>query len=306
MYSEKETLQIGNFEREQFRKLKGEENKNRPKIKSDDILFISDFILEPFLNNGDSGQLFLATHKRNPEEKYIIKHAYYDCACNEYMYSKMGNQMGIQIIPVKLFIIDEQSEKFKCDFVCGIKYLEGCKPIHFAEIEMQKEYLQNWKDYFKMLCLEALFEESDGIEIVTYNNKLYRLDTTASFTISDFDIHPLAYPYHLQDIDISQFAHMNILQKAERNTKYRLASWKQGVDSFIKKYGEQYLEYYLEPFHLFTHITKKQIEEWIQILTFIYPNVIGEYFKNYFHNLKLDVEEFLIQIAHISSATVSC
>lgn len=296
MYSKKEENKIRNLERDSFRKLKQEENKNKNVPISDDILYISDFTLEKFANSGDSGDLYLATNKHNHNEKYMLKHEYYDCACNEYMYSKIGNKMGVKIAQVKLFVLDDKEKKFKSDFVCGIKYLENCEHLNFNYIEKNKDNINNWKDYFKMFCLELLFEEGDGIEVVKYNNEIYRLDTTDAFTISDFDIHPLAYDYNNNGINIRKFASKCILQRASRNTDSRVSRWESGMNYFIEKFGKIYLEYYLETFKLLEKVTENDIEEWTNVLTLLYPNVIGEYFKNYFNNLKLDVEQFITKI----------
>ena len=56
------------------------------------------------------------------------------------------------------------------------------------------------------------------------------------------------------------------------------------------------LNYYLETYQLLENVSDEEIDEWISILTFFYPNVIGEYFKIYFSNLKLDVKKFLIKM----------
>ena len=61
-------------------------------------------------------------------------------------------------------------------------------------------------------------------------------------------------------------------------------------------FGKEFLNYYLETFSLLKNVTEEDIEEWTSILTYFYPNIIGEYFKSYFNNLKLDVDEFLIEI----------
>lgn len=296
MYSKNEENQIREYERNSFRQLKEQENKNRIIPISDDILYISDFTLERFANFGDSGDLYLATNKHNHNEKYILKHEYYDSACNEYMYSKIGNKMGIKIAPVKLFVLDDKEKKFKSDFVCGIKYLENCEHVNFNYIEKNKNNIDNWKDYFRMFCLELLFEEEDGIEVVKYNNEIYRLDTTAAFTISDFFIHPLAYDYNNNGINIKEFANKNILQMAKRNTDLRISRWESDMDHFLEKFGDKYFNYYLETYKLLEKVTDKDIEYWTNILTFFYPNVIGDYFKNYFNNLKLDVERFLVKM----------
>lgn len=296
MYSKFAQKQIITFERESFQKLKENENKNRSIPISDDILYISNFTLEKFPNSGDSGDLYLATNKRNPNEKYILKHEYYDCACNEYMYSKIGSKMGIKIAPVKLFVLDNKKNKFKSDFVCGIKYLENCEFVDFDYIEKNKNNITNWKDYFRMFCLESLFEEGDGIEVVRYNNEIYRLDTTDAFTISDFYIHPLAYDYNNNDINIREFANKTILQLAKGNKKTRIFMWKHNIDYFKENFENKYLDYYLETYKLLEKVTDKDIEEWTNILTFFYPNIIGEYFKICFTNLKSDVKKFLTEI----------
>lgn len=296
MYSKKEENQVRKFERDGFRKLKEYENNNKNVPMSDDILYISDFDLKKFPNSGDSGDLYLATNKHNYNEKYILKHEYYDCACNEYMYSKIGNKMGIKIAPVKLFILDVKDNKFKSDFVCGIKYLENCEHVSFNYIEENKDIINNWKDYFRMFCLETLFDESDGIEVIKYQNEIYRLDTTAAFTISDFYIYPLAYDYNKDGINIREWANDNILKRAKRNSDSRISKWEFDKKNFIEKFGCKYLNYYLETYQLLKNISDEDIEEWVTNLTFFYPNVIGEYFKIYISNLKLDVEKFLIKI----------
>lgn len=304
MYSKNEEKKIREFERESFRILKNKENRNRSILISDDILYIIDFNLEKFPNSGDSGNLYLATNKYNNKEKYILKHEYYDCACNEYMYSKIGNKMGIKIAPVKLFVLDDKEDKFKSDFVCGVKYLEGAFHVNFDYIKENKSNIKNWIDYFKMYCLETLFEEGDGIEVLRYDNEIYRIDTTAAFSMSDFFIHPLAYDYNNNGINIKEFANKNILQLAKRNTKSRISRWEFDMNYVLDKIGDKYFNYYLETYKLLEKVTDKDIEEWTNILTFFYPNVIGEYFKLYFSNLKLDVFEFLIKIKEKESVSV--
>ena len=42
-----------------------------------------------------------------------------------------------------------------------------------------------------------------------YGHKIYRIDTTASFTISDFFLHSLAYDYEKNGINIREFANKN-------------------------------------------------------------------------------------------------
>ncbi|MCM1052986.1 MAG: hypothetical protein NC483_03330 [Ruminococcus sp.] len=296
MNSEEMETKIKVYERENFRILKKIENKNRKQPISEDILYTSDFLFEEFVNSGDSGSLLLATNKTNSDDQYIIKHEYYDCACNEYMYSKVGNSMGIKIAPVKLFVVDDNEELFKSDFVCGIKYLSECEHINFDYVKKHQTYIKNLQDYFKMHCLESLFDESDGIEIVKYKDELYRLDTTAAFGLSIYYIYPLAYDYNKNGIDIQEFARKNLLKLATKKDSYRFNSWKHNLDLNIKKFGKDYLKYYKETFNLLKNVSEEDISRWTNILSWFYPNIIGEYYKLYFKNLKLDVDEFLKRI----------
>lgn len=298
MNSNKEAAYIRNIERKSFQEWKLEENKNRSIPISPDILYISDFTLEKYANGGDSGDLYLAVNKHNPLEKYVLKHEYYDCACNEYMYSKIGNKMGIKVAPVKLFILDNKKKAFKSDFVCGIKYFEDCEHVNFDYIKKHKNDIDNWMDYFRMRSLESLFGEGDGIEVVKYHQELYRIDTTDAFNLSEYFIHLLAYNFSDENgKNIRKMTQREILLNAFGATTSRMDMWMIGLKSFLNLYGEEYLPYYLETFRLLWKVSEEDMEEWTYILTWFYPNVIGEYFKIYLINLKLDAEEFLDRVA---------
>jgi hypothetical protein len=169
MYSEQQMGVIRNNERNNFKILKQKENSNRCISISEDILNTKDFVFEKYPHSGDSGQLLLARNKLDKQNKYIIKHEYYDCACNEYIYSKIGNQMGISIAPVKMFLITDKFKIFKSDFVCGVQYFEDCIHVGYKDIIENKNDIKNWRDYFKYYGLESLFFESDGIEVIKNN-----------------------------------------------------------------------------------------------------------------------------------------
>ena len=240
MYSKRNEDIIRNRERNNFAILKEKENYGRKFIDSDDILYTNSFHLEKYSNSGDSGDLLLATNKLNSDKKYILKHEYYDCACNEYMYSKIGNKLGINITPVKLFFINDKKNNFKSDFVCGIKYFENANKIGYNNIIKDKENIKNWHDYFRFKGMESLFFESDGIEVLKDKDYIYRIDTTSSFTISNFDISYLAYDYEYEGINIKQFTEKKILEKAKFDTNRRINKWKFDKSFFVEHYGMEY------------------------------------------------------------------
>lgn len=268
--------------------------------KSSDILYTSDFLFDVFSDYGDSGILFLATNKNNFEEKYIVKHEYSDCACNEYIYSKVANAMGIKVPSVKLFMIDDNENLFRSNFVCGVKYLDDCVHVNFNYIKKNKSKIKNWHDYFRMYSLEGLFEEDDGVEIVMYKDEIYRLDLTSAFSLSNYYIDLLVYDY---DKNIVDEVNALLLNLAHKNTG-RFMWFEIVLENGIKHHGEEFLSYYLETFNLLKKVTEKDIERWTNTLILIYPKIIGEYFKLYFKNLKMDAEEFVEKVTRKELLTV--
>ena len=291
MYSRQQLGIIRNREREQIRKIKEVENANKKVEILEDILDTKDFTFERYSNLGDSGSLLLATNKKNKEEKYIVKHEYYDCACNEYMYSKIGNEMGINIAPVKLFLVTDKKKMFKSDFVCGVKYYEECKKVGYEYIEEHKGEIENWKDYFKFRGMENLFFESDGIEVIEKDNLIYRIDTTAAFSLNHLFISYLGYEGNFKGIDIKKFAYDGIMKLADLNENNAIQNWKITMRIFKEYIDSKYLQYYLEPFILFINIDDKKIEKWFDTISYFYPNVIGEYYKKYLKNIKKCIEK---------------
>ena len=298
---------IRNNERELFASLKEKENYEKEIITSDDILYTSDFTIEKYSitnKEGDSGSLFLATNKKDKSDKYILKHEYYDCACNEYMYSKIGNSMGINITPVKLFYVDDKLKKFKSDFVCGIKYLEGATHIGIKNVLANKDNINNWEDYFRFRGMEKLFLEGDDIEVLLYNNYIYRIDTTDGFNIGHGDISYLAYDYEYEGINVRDYMEKFLLKKANLNVNHIVNLWQFDKNFFLKYYDKKYLKYYLEPFYWLDNINEEDIIEWTRILTYIYPDIVGEYYKVFLENLKKAVIIFLLEVEEKELALV--
>ncbi len=282
-------------EREGFQKIKEIEHQKQCSYPLQDILYTSDFTFTFFSSKGDSGEILLATSKTDPKVQYLVKHAFYDCACNEYIYSKIGNKMGISIAPVQFFWNNDKNPIFASDFLCGITFFDSGKTISYQKLMEEKDEIINWQDYFKMKGLEILFDEGDGIEIIKQKNKIYRIDTTDSFAISHLDIANLVYHFYLGDFTSSE-AKENLLKRTFAN-KTRRNYWKFGMNTFLSYYSVEYLSLFLEPFFLMKKITLKEIQEWNRVVTFFYPNLIGEYFQSYFMNIKKDVEIFLQEMA---------
>lgn len=293
MYSVQQLGMIRNKEREQIRKIKEVENANKNIELLVDILNTKDFTFKKYYSGGDSGSLLLATNKKDKTEKYIVKHEYFDCACNEYIYSKIGNEMGIGIAPVKLFKITDKKKLFKSDFVCGIKYYEESERVGYKYIKEHKNEIENWKDYFKFKGMENLFLESDGIEVIKKDKFIYRIDTTSSFSLSHMYIEYLGYEGKFEEIDIGKFVIRNIMKLANFDENNMLKNWEISLKIFKEDANSQELQYYLEPFYKFLDVEDNKIQKWCDTICYFYPDVIGEFYKTYFKNTKKCIRKFI-------------
>ena len=86
---------VQNIMRQQRMEYKRKENLSKPPLCADDVVKTTDFVFSaPFEREGDSGKLLLAKRKADRSDRYFVKHAFTDCACNEYVYTKLAQAMG--------------------------------------------------------------------------------------------------------------------------------------------------------------------------------------------------------------------
>lgn len=72
----------------------------------------TDFVFSaPFEREGDSGKLLLAKRKTNRSDRFLVKHAFTDCACNEYVYTKLAQAMGYKMPDVVLFPLPDTEKR---------------------------------------------------------------------------------------------------------------------------------------------------------------------------------------------------
>ncbi|MDO4314904.1 MAG: hypothetical protein Q4C45_03940, partial [Oscillospiraceae bacterium] len=98
---------------------KEKENQSKPPITAPDMVQTADFVFSPLPYCGnDSGQLLLAKRKTNRREQYLVKHAYSDCAANEFVYTKLAQAMGYRMPDAVLFQLShgEKRPYFKTEY----------------------------------------------------------------------------------------------------------------------------------------------------------------------------------------------
>jgi len=91
--SDRKMSAVQNIMRQQRMEYKKKENAGKPPLCASDIEKTTDFIFStPFEREGDSGKLLLAKRKTDRSDRYFVKHAFTDCACNEYVYTKLAQR----------------------------------------------------------------------------------------------------------------------------------------------------------------------------------------------------------------------
>jgi hypothetical protein len=277
---------------------KQRENARKPLLKSDDILYTTDFTFSKIrtAQEGDSGPLLLAKRKTNPEEQYLVKHAFTDCAANEYIYYKLCNAMNIKTPQVKLFNITEKEERdyFITEYVMAAVYYEAV--IDDPPFDSLRE-ASNWYDYFKCQALEIMFGESDGMEfILTKDNYIYRVDTTSAFPVSNYYLDSAGVNIALDENgkstkeivketllndDLERHWHADLLYKCYQNLRAH-----HGMDAV----------HFLTPLKDIQTIPDAYIDDFLNTLCYFYPDFIGEYYKKYIAVLQKLSKRFLYEL----------
>lgn len=123
---------VQNIMRRQRMEYKRMENLSKPPLCADDVVKTTDFVFSaPFEHEGDSGQLLLAKRKTDRSDRFLVKHAFTDCACNEYVYTKLAQAMGYKMPDVMLFQLSDTEKRkyFKTEYIIGARYLNITTPF---------------------------------------------------------------------------------------------------------------------------------------------------------------------------------
>lgn len=274
---------------------KNMENKNKPPVTSSDVVKTADFTFSPFCplgHVGDSGPLLLAKQKSNRKIQYVIKHACPDCACNEFVYTKLAQAMGYTMPDVVLFQLsaNEMRRYFQTEYIIGLRYLDlEIKSPTYAEI---REKASNWEEYFAFSGMYAMFHEEDSFETpLAKNGMIYRIDTSSAFQIGWWQLGDAGInidikgknPYLIRKKQLLSRDFSDILPQSECDN--RLAgSCKKDING---------RRYFLEPFARIQEIRDDYIDSFLNTLCYFYPDFIGDYFKCYISALQKQCAGYL-------------
>lgn len=271
---------------------KKHENQSKTSIKSPDVVQTSDFVFSRIQREeGDSGSLLLAKRKNNRKQQYLVKHACTDCACNEFVYTKLAQAMGYCMPDAVLFQLspDEKRSYFKTEYIIGERYLNviDANPTY----ERIREQAANWKHFFAFCALYAITNENDGIEILLVDdNRIYRVDTTDAFPLSMWDLDMAGINQeiggHNPYLEIKQQ-----LLSRDFSEILNIANCNRYLEKCCEISADS-PSYFLEPFSRFREIPSSYIDDFLNTLCYFYPDYIGDYFKLYISAIQEQCTEY--------------
>lgn len=274
---------------------KAKENASKPPLVSADVLETSDFTFAKFMIDrvGDSGQLLLAKRKTDRSEQYLVKHAFTDCAANEFVYTKLAQTMGYHMPDAKLFRLSsgEKRSYFKTEYIIGEQFLSLIDDD--PSFETIQNQASNWQDIFGFYAMENMFSEGDGIEVVlAADGLLYRIDTTSSFAVSNWDLDYAGIDIECQGKNINDAVRGRLLSRTF-DASLHANSFDWHLKYYKEHYGDVCVEPYLQPFMRVQQISNEYIDRILNTLCYFYPDYIGDYYKKYISALQKAAAEFL-------------
>lgn len=274
---------------------KQRENQGKPPIASPDVVQTVDFTFSPFHpfeETGDSGALLLAKRKLNRQDRYVIKHAYTDCACNEFVYAKLAQAMGYTMPKTLLFQLtpDETRKYFKTEYIVGSEHLElAIESPTYTEI---REQAVNWQEFFSFLGMYAMFFESDSFETpLAQDGKIYRIDTTDAFPLSAWQLNDAGINVEIKGTNPYLIRKQQLL--SWDFSKALPCSWCDSYFASCQKKDVEGPKHFLEPFSRIQTIRNDYIDSFLNTLCYFYPDFVGDYFKRYISVLQTQCREYL-------------
>lgn len=275
---------------------KAVENQGKPPLASDDVQNAAEYKFSPFVQargEGDSGTLFLAEKKADHSCRYLVKHAYADCAANEFVYTKLAQAMGFKMPDAVLFRLSGKRAEgiFETEYVLGTSFLGiAVEKPSYAQI---REQAKNWQDYFHFLAMYEMMMEGDSFETpLAKDGFLYRIDTTSSFILSAPYLERAGLNITMNGINlkdtVKQFVESYDMDAIWKNGKLDLQ-----LAALLKKYGEECRQPYRETFSRIIEVRQDYVDDFLNTLCYFYPDFIGDYFKRYITALQRQAAQYL-------------
>ena len=275
---------------------KERENQHKPLLDSPDVRQTKDYVFSPITPRdriGDSGQLLLAKKKTDRKERYLVKHAFTDCAANEFVYTKLAQAMGFKMPDAVLFQLSEGEKRryFKTEYILGTTFLNLV--IESPTYDQIREQAVNWQDFFHFQAMYSMCLEADSFEVpIASDSYLYRVDTTASFVLSNMMLDQAG----VNEVIGNSIPKENIKKHIEQydfDNCWQYYNFDAELQRLLQRYGEECRAPYMETFSLIQEIQPDYIDGFLNTLCYFYPDFIGDYFKRFITALQKESAKFL-------------
>ena len=256
------------------------------------ILNTCDYHFTKHSDGGFSGSILLATPKKASLPKLLIKSDNPSSACNEFMYSRLAELLGI-VIP-KAYIMNvapEDAHLFGSPYVVGIEFMDR---MHGFALEGMRTSDLWQKEYAEQYALAAMFFQDDRVQLtMRIDGHITGFDFTETFWLNDMRISS----FNLSDDDLANILHRRLQQAvAKTATKLRAGAAALKIELCL---SEDSLppDSYLAPMRNLLKLTDAQIVELTDVLYEVYPVSIVVYFEEYVKALKQVIEAYLRSVA---------
>ncbi len=278
--------------------LKEEQNRKKTPFVSSNYLMTGDFRFSKFENNGDSGNMMIAKRKGFPKEKYFVKHYYSDCACNEFMYAAIAEQLGILTPRVKLFMVSENEKRnlFYSGYGVGIEAIEKIHSQLFEKDVQKDPSIQ--KSRIRACALDQILDGWVETQfLMSKDHQCYRFDLTESFNAHYDFISILGMNENLiiqgknrdEILQGELERHLNSLK--DKSIEYL----KRGLTVYNNSYSDNFTDEWNNTYAAFLNMDDKKIQNAIDILCYIYPDELGTYYQNYIKISKEKIRQYFTE-----------
>lgn len=272
---------------------KRKENRGKPPLDSSDVVRTEDFVFRPYTDRtGDSGKLLLAQSRAVKDEVYLVKHELVDCACNEFVYTKLAQAMGYTMPDAVLFSLSPGKDfrLFDTEYVIGERFLNVIDP--HPKFDTIRQKASNWVQYFSFWGLFCITGESDSMQLLLADDsKIYRIDTTSAFPVSDLMLNMAGVDMEFGGQNPNEavkqsFAEMDLSNTLDVTACDRVLKTVSGLD-------QQAEHCFFEPFQRIQDVNDSLIDDILNTLCYFYPDYVGEFFRRYFKELKVQCRSYL-------------
>ncbi|SHN80435.1 hypothetical protein [Desulfitobacterium chlororespirans] len=275
---------------------KAAENCAKTPLVSPDVLQTKDFVFSPIRpldRIGDSGALFLAKLKTDRRKRYLVKHAFCDCAANEFVYTKLAQAMDVRMPEAKLFQISEGEKRnyFKTEYVLATKYLDLIDEN--PSYRIIREQALNWQDYFRFRAMYDMFLEGDSFEVLLASDRyIYRVDTTDAFLYSDHILARAGINIVIGNHNVKDQIKNEMLFRSY-NSCWEYMDFEETLKTLVTRYGDECIKPFLDSFKRIQDVPKDYIDSFLNTLCYFYPDFIGDYFKLFITALQRESYKYL-------------